>query len=80
MLFVTEDCVDWWRTVPALQHDELKREDIDTKMEDHAGDDCRYGCMARPVSRVKRAKAPGLKPWSLDWVIQQDEQAKKSRR
>ena len=40
MLFVTEDCVDWWRTVPALQHDELKREDIDTKMEDHAGDDC----------------------------------------
>lgn len=80
MLFVTEDCKDWWRTVPALQHDELKREDIDTKMEDHAGDEMRYGCMARPVSRVQKAKPKGPEPWSLDWIIQQDEAAKKASR
>lgn len=35
MLYVTEDCQDWWRTVPALQHDETKPEDIDTRQEDH---------------------------------------------
>ncbi len=69
MLYVTDDCRDWWRTVPALQHDELKREDINTKMEDHAGDDCRYACMARPVSRVPKVrKIEGPAPWSLDWI------------
>lgn len=71
-IYVTEDCQDWWRTVPALQHDEAKREDVDTRMEDHAGDDTRYACMGRPVSRVAKQKpASGPKPWTLDWVMQQ---------
>lgn len=80
MLYVTEDCPDWWRTVPALQHDELKREDVDTHMEDHAGDDTRYAGMARPVSRVPKPRAPsGPKPWTLEWVMQQDEAQKRQR-
>jgi hypothetical protein len=71
MLYVTEDCEDWWRTVPALQHDETRMEDVNSKMEDHAGDDTRYACMARPVSRVRKPKQPsGPKPWSLDWVVE----------
>lgn len=71
-LFVTADCVDWWRTVPALMHDEAKREDIDTRMEDHAGDDSRYGCMARPISRVERPRTlSGPKPYTLEWVMAQ---------
>lgn len=79
MLFVTEDCRDWWRTVPLLQHDENRMEDVDSDMEDHAGDDCRYACMGRPVSRVKRPRQPtGPKPWSLDWIIQQDEARKRA--
>ncbi len=78
LLLVTEDCVDWWRTVPALQHDRNRIEDVDTDGEDHAGDDTRYACMARPVSRtVKPRKQSGPTPWSLEWVIQQDEQRKK---
>lgn len=78
MLYVMECCTDWWRTVPALQHDEHKHEDVDSDMEDHGGDDTRYACQARPVSRVPKPKEPtGPKPWSLDWVIQQDEQRKK---
>ena len=48
MLFVTEDCAHWWRTVPMMQHDTGRLEDIDTDMEDHAADETRYGCMARP--------------------------------
>lgn len=69
MLYITQDCRDWWRTVPALMHDPARPEDIDTRMEDHAGDSLRYGCMARPVSRVERKKAPsGPKPWTMEWL------------
>jgi hypothetical protein len=41
-------CVDSIRTIPALQHDPDRPEDLDTDGEDHAGDDWRYGCMSRP--------------------------------
>lgn len=78
MLFVMDCCTDWWRTVPALQHDEHKPEDVDSDLEDHAGDDTRYACMARPVSRVHKARPAGPKPWTLDWIIQQDEKQRKA--
>lgn len=42
-------CVHTIRTIPALQHDELKPEDVDTEAEDHAGDETRYCCMSRPI-------------------------------
>lgn len=72
MLYVTDDCPEWWRTVPVLLHDEDRMEDVDSGMEDHAGDETRYACMARPVSRVAKKKAPGgPKPFSLEWVMQQ---------
>lgn len=72
MLFVVETCHNWWRTVPALQHDESKPEDLDSRMEDHAADETRYACMARPVSRVPKPRTPsGPKPFSLEWVMQQ---------
>jgi hypothetical protein len=72
MLYVTEDCQDWWRTVPPLQHSETKPEDINSDMEDHAGDDTRYACMGRPVSRVPKPRVQtGPKPWSMDWITAQ---------
>ena len=72
MLYVVETCHDWWRTVPALMHDDHKHEDIDSRMEDHAGDDTRYACMARPISRAPKPRtASGPKPFTLDWVMQQ---------
>lgn len=81
MLFVTDNCLDWKRTVPALQHDQNRIEDVDTDGEDHAGDDTRYACMARPFSRVKQSRPQtGPKPFTLDWVIQQDEERKKAAR
>lgn len=80
MLFVTENCHDWWRTVPALPHDEKKIEDVDSAVEDHAGDETRYACMARPVSRVQRTRQSGPAPWTLDWLIQQDERQKAAQR
>ena len=48
MLYVFSTCVDSIRTIPLLQHDENKPEDLDSEMEDHAADDWRYACMSRP--------------------------------
>ena len=48
MLFVFETCRDFIRTVPALQHDPDRPEDLDTDGEDHVADEARYGCMSRP--------------------------------
>jgi hypothetical protein len=45
---------------------------VDSRLEDHAGDDSRYACMARPVSRVQKQRAlTGPKPFTLDWIMAQ---------
>lgn len=51
MLYLFDTCVHTIRTLPALQHDELRIEDVDTDSEDHAADETRYACMARPWVR-----------------------------
>ena len=50
MLFVFHTCRDFLRTVPALQHDTARAEDLDTAGEDHVADECRYACMSRPYA------------------------------
>lgn len=47
-LFVFSTCKDLIRTVPGLQHDPDRAEDLDTDTEDHAADDTRYACLSRP--------------------------------
>lgn len=47
-LYFFSTCADTIRTLPLLQHDERKPEDVDTETEDHAGDETRYACMSRP--------------------------------
>lgn len=51
-LFVFSNCVDSIRTIPSLQHDKIKAEDVDTDGEDHAGDEWRYACMSRPWTKT----------------------------
>lgn len=53
MIVTFSTCVDSIRTIPALQHDPLKAEDLDSDMEDHAADEWRYACMSRPWIRKK---------------------------
>lgn len=48
MLYVFSTCTDFIRTVPVLQHDKARPEDLDTTGEDHAADDGRYACASRP--------------------------------
>lgn len=66
MLFVFETCKDFIRTVPVLQHDPDRPEDIDTDAEDHVADEARYGCMSRPW--IPR-KPEDIKPDRLDVQI-----------
>jgi len=48
MIYFFSTCTDAIRTLPALQHDSDKPEDVDTNSEDHAPDEIRYACMSRP--------------------------------
>ncbi len=58
MLLFFSTCVHAIRTIPALQHDEARIEDLDTTMEDHAADEVRYACMSRPwIKQAPREKA-----------------------
>lgn len=57
MLYFFDTCLDSIRTLPALQHDELRPEDVDTDGEDHAPDEIRYACMSRPYIIPKPASA-----------------------
>jgi len=51
MLFVTSNCVHTIRTLPAVQMDSIRFDDVDTDGEDHAPDEVRYACASRPWAR-----------------------------
>ena len=57
-IYTFETCADSIRTIPALQHDEKKPEDLDTDAEDHAGDEWRYAAMSRPYTKVLKVDEP----------------------
>lgn len=48
MIYFFSTCTDSIRTLPALQHDPDRPEDVNTESEDHAPDEIRYACMSRP--------------------------------
>ncbi len=58
MIYCFSTCVDSIRTIPVLQHDVNKPEDLDTDMEDHAADEWRYACMSRPWTKPSKNIEP----------------------
>jgi hypothetical protein len=68
MLYTFSTCTDFIRTIPALQHDPSRAEDVDTDGEDHAGDEARYACMSRPWTRKSVTKEPirGIQEMTLN--------------
>lgn len=66
MIYTFSNCRDSIRTIPMLQHDENRIEDVNTDMEDHAADDWRYACMSRPYVRPKPREAEGPKFFGHD--------------
>jgi hypothetical protein len=63
MLVVFDTCRDFIRTVPVLQHDPDRPEDLDTDGEDHVADEARYACMSRPMTALP--KVPSRNPPDL---------------
>ena len=75
LIYFFDICRDAIRTLPALQHDLDKPEDVDTDAEDHAPDEIRYACMSRPwvPDMEKERPAPKLlSECTLDdlWEVQ----------
>lgn len=51
MVYCFSTCTDSIRTIPTLQHDPDRPEDLNSDGEDHAADEWRYACMSRPYTR-----------------------------
>lgn len=49
MMYVFKNCKAFIRTMPLLQYDEHRPEDLDTAGEDHVADEVRYFLMSRPI-------------------------------
>ena len=58
MVYFFRNCEAAIRTIPLLQYDEHKPEDLDTSQEDHFADSFRYFCMSRPIKPVVRREKP----------------------
>jgi hypothetical protein len=58
MVVCFSTCVDSIRTIPFLQHDPDRFEDVFSDSEDHACDEWRYACMSRPWVKEKVKPKP----------------------
>lgn len=75
LLFLMDNQPDAIRVFQAVQHDELRVEDLDTDSEDHPVDEIRYGCMSRPLPAMRqedRKIHSGPKPGTFEWLINLD--------
>ena len=78
MIYSFSTCAASIRTIPALQHDPARPEDVNTESEDHAADEWRYACMSRPfvpvpVARMESVPHAGYAPFRSaapgDWKL-----------
>lgn len=68
MLYIMSSCKNLIRTIPIMQYDKTKPEDIDTKLEDHALDTARYLCMSRPITVDLPKQLPEIaEQWHKDF-------------
>ena len=68
MLAVFDTCRDFIRTVPVLQHDRMRTEDLDTTAEDHIADETRYACLTRPIlPKLAPAALTADQQWERGW-------------
>ena len=63
--YVTENCEEFIRTIPTLQYDKHKAEDLDTDGEDHIADEWRYMCMSRPIN-AEELQEMVYKSWGMN--------------
>lgn len=68
-LFFFNTCTETIRTLPMLQHDEANPEDVDTEGEDHAADETRYACMARPYVEDRAVTSQERQQQAIDELL-----------
>lgn len=68
MIYTFKTCTDSIRTIPMLQHDPNKAEDLDTAAEDHAADEWRYACMSRPWIKAQTPANDSAPRDGYNWV------------
>jgi hypothetical protein len=59
-LWIFDTCVDFIRTVPVLQRDMKKPDDVDSSGDDHAADSCRYMVMSLVSRQVSQQRVVGF--------------------
>lgn len=65
MIVCFSTCTNSIRTIPSLQHNANRAEDLDTDGEDHAADEWRYAAMSRPwVRKVHQDKLDNVSGFS----------------
>jgi hypothetical protein len=71
-MYVFDTCQDFIRTIPAIQSDEKRPEDITSTNrggEDHIADDTRYGCMSRPRITRKEQEKPNTQGLTFNEIM-----------
>ena len=63
MIYWFNTCYGSIKTIPALQHDPNRAEDLDTHANDHCADTTRYACMSRPWNPVTSISKAKTDPW-----------------
>lgn len=66
-MYVFSSCKGFIRTIPLLEYDPHRPEDVDTDGEDHIADEWRYMCMARPIKpiAVVEERKPYIDPLNM---------------
>lgn len=68
LLFIMTSCKSLIRTLPIMQYNKTKPEDLDTDLEDHACDTLRYLCMSRPITIEAEKQLPEIaEQWWKDF-------------
>lgn len=83
MLYMFNTCLDSLRTIPALQHDKTRIEDLDTDGEDHAADEVRYACMSRPYTKPtppEQKPIPGVESVTMETLWNDLDKKQRRRR
>ena len=65
LIYCFSTCLDSIRTIPILQHDQTRPEDVDYRGEDHCADDWRYAVLSRPWLKSKPEIAPPRDGYSM---------------
>lgn len=78
LIFFFSTCTHTIRTLPALQHDPQRPEDLDTESEDHAADETRYAVMSRPITHFE--EKPEAVKWPVERTINELIEAQRKKR